>query len=94
MSAEQVLDEASDPSHELAGAVVQRVFYTVDAGPYGSSPEFSTREQVVTYATERSRAGDFGSILPEGVRVYVCVEFRLASGRITHRTVESFTVTA
>lgn len=89
-----MLDEASDPSHELAGAVVQRVFYVINAGPYGSSPEFSTREQVVAYARERSAAGDFGSILPERIEIQVCAEFRLTTGRITRRTVESFTLTA
>ncbi|GGI01359.1 hypothetical protein ACFFGR_20850 [Arthrobacter liuii] len=94
MSGEQILDEANDPSHELFGAVVHRVFYVINAGPYGASPEFSTRDQVVAYARERSDAGEFGSIVPEGIEVEVRVEYRLRSGRITQLTVESFTVTA
>lgn len=93
MSEEQVPDEASDRSHELAGAVVQRVFYVINSGPYGSSPEFSTRDQVVAYARERSAAGDFGSIVPEDVRVEVRAEYRLRSGRTTEQTIESFIVT-
>lgn len=94
MSEEPALDKAHDPSHELTGAVVQRVFYVIDAGPYGSSPEFSTREQVMAYARERSASSDKEATPPEGIQIEVCAEFRLPSGRTTRRTLESFRMTA
>ncbi|MFS0718943.1 hypothetical protein ABC337_18210 [Arthrobacter sp. 1P04PC] len=94
MTAEQILDQAHDPSHELADAVVQRVFYTVNVGAYASSPEFSTRDQALAYARERSAAGEFGSIVPAQVEVAVRAEYRLRSGQTTESTVETFTVTA
>ena len=91
---DQLLDRAHDPSHELAGAVVQRVFYIINAGPFPSSPEFSTKDQAVAYARERSASGEFGGVVPGAVEVEVCAEYRLSSGRITQRTVEAFTITA
>ena len=90
---DQPLDQANDPSHELAGAVVQRVFYIINAGLFGSSPEFSTRDQAVAYAHERSVSGEFGAVVPAGVKVEVRAEYRLSSGRTAQYTLEAFTVT-
>jgi hypothetical protein len=70
--------------------VVQRVSYVVHSGRYPSSPEFSTRDQAMAFAQERSDAGEFGSIAHTPVEVEVCAEFRLESGRITQRTLETF----
>ncbi|MFK4296747.1 hypothetical protein ABH924_001893 [Arthrobacter sp. GAS37] len=94
MAEDQPLDQAHDPSHELAGARVQRVFYIINAGPFVSSPEFSTRDQAVAYARERSASGEFGDVVPAAVEVEVRAEYRLSSGRTTQRAVETFTVTA
>lgn len=94
MTEEQMLDQAHDPSHELSGALVQRVFYVVDAGAYARSPEFSARDQAVAYALEVSASGEFGSMVPAAVEVQVRAEYRLSSGRTTQHTVETFTVTA
>ena len=94
MTEEQMLDQAHDPSHEMADAVVQRVFYIVNIGRYASSPEFSAKDQAVTYARERSAAGEFGTIIPAAVDVEVRVEYRLPSGRTAQGVVEAFTVTA
>lgn len=91
---DRMLDQAHDPSHELSGAAVQRVFYIINAGPYASSPEFSTRDQAVAYALERSGGGEFGSIVPAQVEIEVRAEYGLASGRTTQHTIETFTVTA
>ena len=94
MTEQQSLDQAHDPAHELADAVVQRVFYIVNAGTFASSPEFSAKDQAVTYARERSAAGEFGATAPAAVEVEVRVEYRLTSGRTTQGIVETFTVTA
>ncbi|UKA69026.1 hypothetical protein LFT44_21115 (plasmid) [Arthrobacter sp. FW306-05-C] len=94
MTADQMLDQAHDPSHELADAVVQRVFYILNVGLYAPSPEFSSKDHAVAYARERSAAGDFGAISPAEVEVEVRAEYRLSSGRITQGIVEAFTVTA
>jgi hypothetical protein len=91
---EQTLDLAHDPSHELADAVVQRVFYTVNTGKFPSSPEFSARDQALAYALERSTAGEFGTIVPAPVEIEIRVEYLLASGRVTQGIAEAFTVTA
>lgn len=89
-----MLDQAHDPTHGLVDAVVQRVFYIVNAGPFSSSPEFSAQDQAVTYARERSAASEFGATAPAAVEVEVRVEYRLTSGRTTQGIVETFTVTA
>ncbi|QCB97353.1 hypothetical protein E5206_10815 [Arthrobacter sp. PAMC25564] len=94
MADDLVFDQAHDSTHELAGAVVTRVFYIVNAGPYASSPEFSARDQAVAYARERSASGEFGDLLPAAVEVEVRAEYRLSSGRTTQCTVETLTVTA
>ncbi|MBT1004038.1 hypothetical protein KIH31_15735 [Paenarthrobacter sp. DKR-5] len=89
-------DYANDESHELAGAVVSRVFYSVRADALSSPVTFGDRAMAVEYARHCSAAGARGVIpaAPGPVQVEIRAEYRVRSGRVTEYTVEVFTVTA